>query len=120
MAQRANLLSEPAPGPSLRERRVWVRRRWNGTCRVRHQTTPSEVIEQATIRDISAGGIGLVLSTGVNPGAILEIEFRGDRYPRSLLAYVAHASQRADRTWIVGCQFGHHLSAEEMRLLLED
>jgi hypothetical protein len=73
-----------------------------------------------TIRDLSTGGLGLVLKRRFEPGAGLAIELPavGDRPAETLLARVRHATRLSDGRWVHGCAFISELSEDELNALL--
>lgn len=74
---------------------------------------------QVSVVDLSTTGIRLILDRGLEPQTILAIDVqKGQIWARTLLARVAHSTERADGTWAIGCQFANPLSEEEVRELL--
>lgn len=73
----------------------------------------------AQIRDLSQGGLGLVLSRRFEPGTGLAIEIpETDAYPGdTLLGRVVHAT-RHDGKWLLGCSLVSPLSEDELQRLL--
>lgn len=72
---------------------------------------------KAKVRDISASGIGLLLTRRFEPGSVLRLELR-DAAPEvlsTLLARVVRIQQQAPRRWIAGCQLACRLSLNELR-----
>jgi diguanylate cyclase (GGDEF)-like protein len=68
----------------------------------------------ATVRDISARGVGLRLECRLPDQTVLTVEPLPGCGARTLLARVVHA--KADgRGWLHGCELAHHLSPEELR-----
>ncbi|TMQ32648.1 MAG: PilZ domain-containing protein, partial [Planctomycetota bacterium] len=89
-----------ATGPSPADRRVWVRY----TCDLPVACNPvatrssHDSLWSAKIRDISAGGLGLVVDRRFERGTGLSIEWKGrntDSYG-PLLVRVVHATQQED------------------------
>jgi hypothetical protein len=72
------------------------------------------------IRDISTGGVGVVLKRRFEPGAGLAIELpaSGDCPEQTLLARVRHASRLPDGRWLLGCAFISELSDDEVQSLV--
>jgi hypothetical protein len=74
----------------------------------------------ATLRDISAGGIGVLLDAIVAPGDRLNIELqnsaKGAWHCKTL--EVVHALPFKGGRWLVGGAFSQPFSAEELRPLL--
>ena len=110
------------PSPSANsqaERRASVRYRSSrkGSCQT--LSAHRESCWEATVRDISPEGIGLLLPRRFEPGAVLSIELIDAReeQPRLLLARVVHATARPEGGWLVGCELVSPLSDEEAQTL---
>ncbi len=73
----------------------------------------------AHVRDISVGGVGLVLGRWFGEGTLLEVEFPSvARLPvGSYLVRVRHASRQGDGTWFIGAAFLNPLSPEDLEAL---
>jgi hypothetical protein len=71
------------------------------------------------IRDISRGGMGLILNRRFERGACLAIEIaETERFPgETLLGRVVHATAQPDGRWLLGCQFFQPLSEDKVSLL---
>ena len=71
------------------------------------------------VRDISAGGIALVVSRPCTPGTVLEIDLEGCMF--TFPVRVAQASQQADGTCSLGCAFVQDfgLTDAELKLFLD-
>ncbi len=72
----------------------------------------------ATIRDISAGGIGLILNRRFEPGTVLRVKLPGVSKKRVYLVRVVRVQAHSARTWLVGCVFPRRLSDDEVESLL--
>jgi len=74
----------------------------------------------AQIRDISVGGVSLVLRRRFERGAGLAIELPGspDGLPNTVLARVVHVRPQEGGVWVLGCSFVSPLSEEEVATLL--
>lgn len=104
-----------------RERRASVRFESNarGTCQtlsVRQEST-----WEATVRNISSQGIGILLGRRFEPGALLTIELTTSTEDRQrlLLARVTHATfQPDDQKWLIGCILLSPLGEDEIQELL--
>jgi hypothetical protein len=74
----------------------------------------------ATVRDLSATGIGLLVNHPLHAGnvLILNLESGGHRLARPLPVRVMHASPLVEGCWLVGCQFVRRLSDPELQVLL--
>jgi hypothetical protein len=116
----------PAPDPaatSQADRRAYVRLRSDlaGTCRVAGQS--QEVGWPGRVRDISQGGIGLLLRHRFRPGTALEVELRGSNGNplRTVSVQIIHATSVLvdgnQQCWLLGCSFDQPLSAEEFEQL---
>ena len=70
--------------------------------------------------DISANGIGLVVTHPVTIGALLSLELRGTGEPEvlTMLSCVVRVTAHQNETWTLGCNFIRELSAHELKALL--
>ena len=75
---------------------------------------------QARVRNLSAGGIGLLLSRRFELGALLLVEMSAGAAgaTRTLVARVIYVVPHADEGWSIGCRLAQGLNPEEMRELL--
>ena len=73
----------------------------------------------AIVRDISQGGVRLLLSRRYQPGAGLAIELpaKDGQEICTFFAKVIHVRADADGLWVHGCQFVSPLSLDEMKRL---
>jgi hypothetical protein len=76
---------------------------------------------RAQVRDVSQGGIGLVVNRRFEPGTLLVIELDtpGPDDGRTFLARVVrvvHATARPESDWLLGCAFAAELEDEDLRL----
>jgi hypothetical protein len=76
----------------------------------------------ASIRDLSATGVGLVVKQALKPGMVLVITLqrRDNRVSRPLPVRVMHATCQKDGDWVVGCRFVRALSNQDMAALLAE
>ena len=108
----------PAGAPS--ERRRWPR----SPCRLTAQwyalAAGRSSREPAQVRDLSAGGLGLLCDCAVSPGELLVVElpYTARRLPRVFPLLVAHATP-AQRQWAVGGRFSVPLLDAELQGLRE-
>ncbi len=72
----------------------------------------------ATVRDLSSGGIGLILCYPFKPGAYLAIDLQGPGGGHSFLTRVVHVRDLADGTWHIGCEFVKKLTDSEVEVLI--
>jgi hypothetical protein len=70
----------------------------------------------AQLRDISAGGIRVVVEEEFRPGDLLSVQLPDDppHPPTSVLACVVHVNPEADGRWAVGCTFSSELSGDDL------
>jgi c-di-GMP-binding flagellar brake protein YcgR len=75
---------------------------------------------QASVREISAGGIRLLLGKQVEQNGLLSIQLLSgcERPLRLLQARVRHAKRVLGGQWMVGCEFVNKLSEQELRALV--
>lgn len=74
------------------------------------------------VRDISQGGIGIILSRRFELGTLLSVEIQepDGRSSGSLLARVVHVTPHSSGGWAVGCCFTSELSEEEVKNFVEN
>jgi len=111
----------PIAGRSL-ECRVYERQacELNGFCQPASAGGFQETRWAATIRDISQGGVRLLLRRRYEPGAGLAIELPvgEDKSGCTFFAKVVHVKPLHDGFWSLGCQFVSPLSDEEIERLV--
>jgi hypothetical protein len=74
----------------------------------------------AQIRDVSAGGIGLILSRRFEPGTSLLLDLPHAGGTRRLLpVQILHMTPEGDGRWAAGCSFTYPLSEADLKLLQE-
>ena len=75
----------------------------------------------ATIRNISATGVALVLADRLKPGAVLVVQLQGaqHRLSRPLPVRVLHLQAQPDG-WLHGCAFLRPVREDDLRELLAD
>jgi serine/threonine protein kinase len=114
----------PAAGS---ERRAWVRHALDvGTCGVIDTNifrggVESEEFWPLVIRDLSVGGVGVLLARRFELGTELSIEFAAgpDAPPRRLTAKVVRIVNEKNGHWIHGCAFEQPLGEDELATLLK-
>jgi PilZ domain len=81
----------------------------------------NDVTWPARIRDVSAGGIGLILQRRFERGAGLAIELpdRATGGTYSVFAKVVHVASVPDGSWRLGCLFVNELDDEALQALLD-
>ncbi len=113
-------------GLSGSERRAWVRHPLGvGTCGVIDTSIcggqpDSEEIWPLVVRDVSIGGIGVLLARRFEMGTELSIELSAgpDASPRRLAARVVRIVPEKAGHWIHGCMFREKLTEDELTSLL--
>jgi hypothetical protein len=76
----------------------------------------------AKIRNISPGGVSLVVSREFAAGAILTIdliETKTNRFSRTMQVEVRYATEHPNGDWILGCMFLEALTDEEVQTFLK-
>jgi hypothetical protein len=74
----------------------------------------------ARVRDVSSGGVSLLLRAPLARGTKLVTEMKtlDPSVFVTLVAHVVHCTMQADRTWIAGCQFLSRPHEEDLLALL--
>ncbi len=112
----AATLTRPTPPDAIRNKdcRVWVRHECDlpTSCQPVAARGPDEPQWQGRIRDISAGGVGIIVVRRFERGTGLAIELPavGDYPGDTLLARVVHVRQLLAGGWLLGCSFVSPLS----------
>ncbi len=115
-SRRATRPVTPPPGA---ERRVHVREVSNkaGSCLPvgghREDSWP------ALVRDVSRGGVGLVLARRFEAGTVLQVWLHAGETatPESLLVRVVNSRHLQPRKWLLGCAFATPLDEDEWKAL---
>jgi hypothetical protein len=111
----------PVNRGSKQERRAWVRfpTSREACCQPNMAATAEERDTGwlGRLRDISAGGLALLLRRRFEPGALLIIDLSDklQAKERSFAVHVVHATPEGKRRWIIGCEFISPLSEEELQ-----
>jgi hypothetical protein len=106
----------PQPEAAGEERRVRLRLP-SSVQTVVHSTNGAEPLQlPARVRNVSRGGINLVLDRPFEPGSIVSIELPGQegQTASTVLACVVHATPAGDGGWSVGCTFSRELSDADL------
>jgi hypothetical protein len=74
----------------------------------------------ASIRDLSTGGIGLVVNRRFEPGALLVVELQDTEQTttRTLLVRVVRAMKEDKTAWLLGCEFIYKMTEAELLALM--
>ena len=114
------------PAPAV-ERRAWVRHELDvGSCGVIDTSVygggpESEEFWPLVVRDLSNGGVGVLLARRFEPGTELSIELSTgpDVLPRRLSARVVRVVPEKAGHWVHGCAFPENLTDDELDSLLK-
>jgi hypothetical protein len=102
---------------------VWERHECTvqATCQSVASRSNHDLMLQGKIRNISVGGVGLVVERRFEPGTgiFIECQTNDNRTVGPYMARVVHATSRPDGTWLLGCAFVSKLGDEEIRDLLQ-
>jgi hypothetical protein len=73
----------------------------------------------ATLRDVSTGGVGLVVKRRFEPGTLLSLDLQDAEQTasRTVLVRVVRLTREGD-DWVLGCAFIHKLTEAELLALL--
>jgi hypothetical protein len=111
-----------SPDSGTVERRAWVRYCTDLAATCRWPDGRREVGWPARVRDVSGGGIGLLLRHRFRPGTFLSVELQGLAGDcRPLAVRVVHATPfnpGDGPCWLVGCILLEPLGEDELRVLL--
>jgi hypothetical protein len=107
-------VSAEASDPSIQQRSE-PRYHCPRLARVSPQKGPKNLSRLSIVRNISANGIGLLLTRPVEPGTLLDVELRS-RSIVTRVAQVVHSSKQEDG-WLVGCTLTNPLSDPELQQL---
>jgi hypothetical protein len=105
---------EPPPGA---DERVSARNRPRRSAGVTIFVQPDYRGRSGSLRDLSAGGAGLVLDWTTEPGALLFVQLPGMRAgrTRTVAARVVHLTRLPTGQWLAGCRWQSPLSADDVR-----
>jgi hypothetical protein len=108
--------------PQGRECRVYERHGCElpTTCQPIAARSDQDIQWQATIRNVSEGGLAVVLGRRFERGAGLAIELpgTGSRPSETLLTKVMNISPLPDGKWLLGCAFVSRLSEDEVQCVV--
>jgi len=118
MAERTDPTAAPPAEPEGIERRVYTRFAGNlaTSCRVTVAVRRSTI--EARVRNISAGGISLIVSQPAAPGSLVQIDLRHTQrnYRRGLELRVLYCIEHPSGEWILGGSYLEGLSTDELAL----
>src|SRR5262249_3342616 len=95
---------------------VWLRYPCELEATCEPATEPDKTRLSAGVRNISNGGINLVVNRRLEPGLLLSVELPSAHEPHTTtaLAYVVHATAQPNGDWSVGCTFLAELSDDDL------
>jgi hypothetical protein len=107
---------QPTAGAGDTDRRVWVRFPADLETTLRPAGTEPPVRVAAVVRDISGGGLSLLVDRAFAPGDLLSVELPGPAAAAtsSVLACVVHVTPQEEGRWLVGCTFARELSNADL------
>jgi c-di-GMP-binding flagellar brake protein YcgR len=103
------------------DQRTWKRFPTNVTASYQIITAPEQSTQPTQILNISATGIGLLVTQPIAVGALLNLVLQaaGRTAPRNLLVCVVHVTTRGEGEWALGCNFIRSLSENDLQDLLQ-
>lgn len=106
------------------EHRAWVRfppNQENGCQPIAACTArDSDTHWYGKIRDISVGGLALVMSRAFEAGILLIIDLEVQGGLRSFFVQVVHATPEENGRWTMGCEFVCPLRDEDLQALIAE
>jgi hypothetical protein len=121
IGQRQEQAAASRPGEGSKEPRIWARHCCTQKAHKRLQTWVGAASWPAQVRDLSRGGIGLVLCQRHTTGEPLRLTVRPAHYRNgwTIDARVVHVELLPDGHWQTGCAFQHPIGEEEFNQLLK-
>ena len=103
------------------ERRAWVRLSSERDVSCRPIAGLAEASWLGTVRDISQGGVALILKRRFEPGTGLFVEVATNAGElRCLPARVVRITRERDGCWITGCAFASLLTPDELQTFVRE
>src|SRR5438067_2455077 len=98
------------------ERRVWVRHPSTAQAVVQGVANRIDTRLSACVRNVSRGGINLLLDQPLKPGEMISIELPGStpQTMSTVLACVVHVREQGPGEWSTGCTFSESLSDPDL------
>jgi hypothetical protein len=108
------------PSPQGHERRAWVRFPCKIDTSCHSVGAASDRSWPATVKDLSAAGVGLALSRRFEPGTVLTVHLQNSTLSvsRTVIARVVRVRPLSNGEWGVGCEFANRLTDDELETLL--
>jgi hypothetical protein len=118
-------MSDPSAKPSGAERRASVRypcseENFSSDNSCRPITARKNEAWAATVRDLSTGGVGIVVNRRFEPGTLLSVELQDSEQTvnRNLLVRVVRVLEQGEGRWLLGCAFTNKLSDADLLTLM--
>jgi hypothetical protein len=101
------------------ERRVWLRYPSTAQAKCQPVAPANSAPITARVRDISRGGIHLLVDRWFEAGMLLSIQLpsENDADQDTILAYVVRSVLQDDGQWVLGCTFATELDAGDLQSL---
>ena len=108
------------PRPSLDNRRATVRYLCAPATPGRIVLVEKQEMQRAWVLDLSANGVGILLSRPLEVGLFVLIRLKSTAGDRTfeLPAHVAHSTKQHGGDWVTGCELVERLSADDLDALL--
>lgn len=110
-------VGKPSEAPRKNEeRRLWVRYPADLTAIVQPTANGSSTRLSSRVRDISRGGVNLLVEHEFQAGELISVELPlGDQNETQLvLACIVRVNEEAPGRWALGCVFSHELADEDL------
>jgi hypothetical protein len=107
-------------GPSGPNQRATVRYRCPPATAGRVQLADDVKFLRAWLQNLSAAGIGLLMSKPLDCGLLVTVQIKSQvsKKTYALSAHVIHATQQSKGEWLIGCAFEEPLTSENLDDLL--
>src|ERR1700722_2973857 len=98
------------------ERRLWVRHPASLSTTVRPTSNGRTLRISSRIKDISRGGVHLVVDHAFEPGQLITVELplAGEEKTQSVLACIVRVNEESGGQWALGCIFSQELADEDL------
>jgi len=102
------------------DQRIWMRFPVKVKAAFQRVSTPYAEFTPTQVINISASGVGLIVSDPIEAGTLLNVELESPsgKFARTMLVCVVHVSGQASGDFALGCNFIHELSEEDLQALL--
>ena len=120
--QTIRLHAEPSRKKKGIERRIWVRTPSDRDVCCQKMpglaTDDSDTGWLGKVRDVSTGGVALLLTRPFEAGTILILELETEAAELRRVIEVVHAAPENNGHWILGCVFASPLGEDELQIFL--